>query len=171
MTQGHCWKTLLQKCKLGSLLEYLVATVGTEVIVGIRCCTSENRSLLTYIVASVKWGRWNTLLKLGTKIIVGAHCCNIEPMSLLEHIVTIQTGAIVGLHCCNNGLITLFQQCPQIPFVIPLVAMLMSVPMMWLEECLWSLSVLQRVHLSNPVPYFSMRRAEGHSHSPVHHTC
>jgi hypothetical protein len=36
-----------------------------------------------------------------------------------------------------------------VEFVMPLVALLMSLPMMWFEEHLWNASVLQRVHLSN----------------------
>jgi hypothetical protein len=40
-----------------------------------------------------------------------------------------------------------------VSFVIPLVSLLTSMPMMWSEEHLWNVSVLQRVHLSNLVIY------------------
>jgi hypothetical protein len=38
-----------------------------------------------------------------------------------------------------------------VSFVIPLVALLTSSPVMWREEHLWNFSVLERVHLSNLV--------------------
>jgi hypothetical protein len=38
-----------------------------------------------------------------------------------------------------------------VAFVIPLVTLLLSMPMMWHEEHLWNVSVLQRVQLSNLV--------------------
>jgi hypothetical protein len=38
-------------------------------------------------------------------------------------------------------------------FVIPLVALLSSSPVMWREEHLWNISVLQRVHLSDLVQF------------------
>jgi hypothetical protein len=37
-------------------------------------------------------------------------------------------------------------------FVVPLVALLTSWPVMWRKEHLWNCSVLQRVHISNPLP-------------------
>jgi hypothetical protein len=36
-----------------------------------------------------------------------------------------------------------------VAFVIPLVALLTSSPIMWCEEHLWNFSVFQRVHLSS----------------------
>jgi hypothetical protein len=36
-----------------------------------------------------------------------------------------------------------------VAFFIPMVTLLMSMPMMWHEEHLWNVSVLQREHLSN----------------------
>jgi hypothetical protein len=41
-------------------------------------------------------------------------------------------------------------------FVVPLVALLMSKPMMWHEEHLWNVSVLQSTHLSNLVLFLMM---------------
>jgi uncharacterized membrane protein len=38
-----------------------------------------------------------------------------------------------------------------VAFVISLVALLTSSPVMWLKERLWNVSVLQRVHLSSLV--------------------
>jgi hypothetical protein len=36
-------------------------------------------------------------------------------------------------------------------FVIPIVSLFASLPMMWREEHLWNFSVLQGVHLSNHI--------------------
>jgi hypothetical protein len=38
-----------------------------------------------------------------------------------------------------------------VAFVIPLIALLTSMPVMWHEEHLWNFSVLQGVHLSSLV--------------------
>jgi hypothetical protein len=38
-----------------------------------------------------------------------------------------------------------------IAFVIPLVVMLLSMPLVWQEKHLWNFSILQRVYLSNLV--------------------
>jgi uncharacterized membrane protein len=43
-----------------------------------------------------------------------------------------------------------------VAFVIPLVALLMSLPMMWHKKHLWKFRVLQRVHLSNFVFILSL---------------
>jgi hypothetical protein len=36
-----------------------------------------------------------------------------------------------------------------VAFLIPLVALLMSLPVMWHNEHIWNFSVLQRVHISS----------------------
>jgi hypothetical protein len=41
-----------------------------------------------------------------------------------------------------------------VAYLIPLVALLTSLIVMWREEHLWNFGVLERVHLSNPVCLF-----------------
>jgi uncharacterized membrane protein YagU involved in acid resistance len=44
-----------------------------------------------------------------------------------------------------------------VTFVIPLVTLLTSSPVMWREEYLWNIGVLQRVHFSNLVWIWSKK--------------
>jgi hypothetical protein len=63
-----------------------------------------------------------------------------------------------------------------VAFGIPLVALLISSPMMWLEENLWNLKVLQRVHLSNlvyrhPIHIFAIYNNESNNNRPSEIQC
>jgi hypothetical protein len=82
-----------------------------------------------------------------------------EPRSLLQQLKT-----------------TLLQQWPWIPlllfsilvFIIPLVALKTSSPVMWRKEHLWNFSVLQRVQLSSLVtPYLPVHVQLLHSYIPI----
>jgi hypothetical protein len=86
------------------------------------------------------------------------HHPNYEPASLLEHIVgTVCTKVIIRLHCCNSDFS--LQCCKNtfctivvytiVAFVITLIVLQTSMPMMQHEEHFWNVSVLQIVHLSN----------------------
>jgi hypothetical protein len=71
----------------------------------------------------------------------------------LEHIVaSVNQGHIVATMTSDHIIATLPLDTmvvfdTVVAFVIPLVALLSSAIMMWCEEHLWNLSVLQRVHL------------------------
>jgi hypothetical protein len=121
--QGYCWNILI------------VATVGTETIVGTHCYSGENQDHC-----------WNTLLQQW------------KPTALLDYsdLGSYYRNSDLGYNCCI---------CYFFPFRVKKAAdplsrgsqrsnLLTSPHMTWLEERLWDFCILQRVHLSSNLFFF-----------------
>jgi hypothetical protein len=78
----------------------------------------------------------------------------------LKHIVAKKTLVYIVLTVTLDHIVT---------FVIALVALLTSSPMMWRKEHLWNVSVLQRVglHLSNLIKTSLCPRSASHNFSKI----
>jgi hypothetical protein len=93
----------------------------------------------------------HTVEKMCIKIIVESHCCNSEQRSLLDY----TDATVTSYHIIPITLNVMVSFDVIVAFIIPLVTLLTSSPLMWRGEHLWNFSVLQRTRFSSIESYTS----------------